>query len=31
MSDFCINSDNDINNLDNNFCINDFDFKSHYY
>lgn len=28
MSDFCINSDNDINNLDNNYCINDFDFKN---
>ena len=28
MSDFCINSNNDINNLDNNFCIDDFDFKN---
>tara|TARA_B100001121_G_C18433043_1_gene500139 strand:+ start:65 stop:715 length:651 start_codon:yes stop_codon:yes gene_type:complete len=28
MSDFCINSDNDINNLDDNFCINDFNFKN---
>ena len=28
MSDFCINSDNDINNLDNNFCIDDFNFKN---
>jgi len=28
MSEICINSDNDINNLDDNFCINDFNFKN---